>query len=234
MNQQPRTTERVLAEETATIAFLKRHPDFFQQHPELLVDLRLGTREDGKVIPLMERQVQALRQRQLDLCNQLRTWADAARVQERQELRMHRVVSTLTAVDTIEQLQDKLPTVLRKEFSLQVVVLWLPGNPEPEVDMGATELAVHARLLERVAHGRSVCDDRLPSELLHTLFAGDTATIASVALIPIITTGSGGLLALGADEKERFQPQMDTVFLDRLSGLISATVTRIIHRTILE
>ncbi len=229
MNQQSQSTERVLAEETAAIQFLKRHPDFFQQHPELLVDLHLGSHEDGKIVSLMERQVQALRQRQLDMCNQLRAWADGARIQERQEQRMHRVVCVLTTVDTSDQLLQKLPAVLTREFSLTAVALWIPDPGEQSSSRDEAVQAQRTRLLERVAHGRSVCDDRLPSELLQILFPADGAKIASVALIPVTT--ANGLLVLGADEKDRFQPQMDTVFLDRLSELVSLTVKRIARRS---
>jgi len=231
MNQPYQSSERVLAEETAVIQFLKRHPDFFQQHPELLMELQLGTQEDGKIVPLMERQVQALRHRQLDLGYQLRAWADAARIQERQEQRMHQVVCTLTAVDTVAKLQDELPTVLRREFSLTAVILWLPAASGQEGSTSTTESEQKTRLLERVVHGRSVCDDRLPSELLYALFAVDEARIASVALVPVIDRHTCGLLALGADEKDRFQPQMDTIFLDRLSELVSSAVARITRRS---
>jgi len=230
MNQPSRASEQVVDEETTTVQFLLQHPDFFLQHPELLVDLQLGIQEQGKIVPLMERQVQALRQRQLDLHHQLRDWADAARIQERREQRMHRVICSLTAASTLAQLQLELAKALCREFALSAVIFWPPEELQDQDTIEAVEPQQRARLLERVASGRSVCDDRLPSELLRALFAENESRVASVALIPLSVDHGAGLLALGAEEKERYQPQMDTVFLDRLSQLVSSTIARI-HRS---
>src|SRR4051812_46964468 len=41
--------------------FLQDHPDFFEQHPELLADLTVAHPSNGKVLPLADRQVMVLR-----------------------------------------------------------------------------------------------------------------------------------------------------------------------------
>ena len=41
--------------------WLSCHPEFFNDHPELLTELRIRVPRDGSAIPLIERQVLALK-----------------------------------------------------------------------------------------------------------------------------------------------------------------------------
>ena len=58
------------------------------------------------------------------------------------------------------------------------------------------------------------------------LFGADTVAIGSVALAPLGTKGSIGLLAIGASDTERFHPGMSTEFLSRVSDLVAFALTR--------
>ena len=58
------------------------------------------------------------------------------------------------------------------------------------------------------------------------LFGVDTVAIGSVALAPLGTKGSIGLLAIGASNAERFHPGMSTEFLSRVSELVAFALTR--------
>jgi uncharacterized protein YigA (DUF484 family) len=58
------------------------------------------------------------------------------------------------------------------------------------------------------------------------LFGPESASIGSVALVPLGDNGSLGLLALGSAERERFHPGMSTEFLKRMGELITDALSR--------
>ena len=58
------------------------------------------------------------------------------------------------------------------------------------------------------------------------LFGPESASIGSVALVPLGEGGSVGLLALGSAERERFHPGMSTEFLKRMGELITDALSR--------
>ena len=86
-----------------------------------------------------------------------------------------------------------------------------------------------AWLAERLADGHSVCDDRMPSEPRDLLLGSTTASIRSLAVVPV-TNRSATLVAmivLGATQADRYQPGVDTVFLDLVGAMVSATCWRL-------
>jgi uncharacterized protein YigA (DUF484 family) len=58
------------------------------------------------------------------------------------------------------------------------------------------------------------------------LFGPESASIGSVALVPLGDAGTVGLLALGSAERERFHPGMSTEFLKRMGELITDALSR--------
>jgi uncharacterized protein YigA (DUF484 family) len=58
------------------------------------------------------------------------------------------------------------------------------------------------------------------------LFGPESASIGSVALVPLGENGTLGLLALGSAERERFHPGMSTEFLKRMGELITDALSR--------
>src|SRR5690606_19642069 len=63
-------------------AFLRQHPDYFQQRPELLELLRLPDAR-GQAVSLLERQAAILRERNQELRERLNGLLDVARENDR-------------------------------------------------------------------------------------------------------------------------------------------------------
>jgi uncharacterized protein YigA (DUF484 family) len=57
------------------------------------------------------------------------------------------------------------------------------------------------------------------------LFGAQAKDIGSVALLPLGTRGSLGLLALGSPDRDRFHPGMGTEFLARMADFVADALT---------
>ena len=84
---------------------------------------------------------------------------------------------------------------------------------------------VMAVILGRLETKGGFCDDRLPSEAKDFLFGKQAKMVESVAIVGILN--QSGVLALGAREADRYCPGTDTVFLEFVGSLVSATWRRV-------
>lgn len=218
-------------EEEAVRAYLKAHPDFFEAHADLLADLAVPHPHTGGAVSLIERQVVALRERQRALGEQLEGLLENARENERLADRLHHAAMLVAAATSLPGMLDTLGARLREDFELVVVAVRLHDAPLGEagtVAVASREDPVYSGLLERVSHGRSVCDDRLPKRVLAFLFGEQAADVGSVALLPLGHRDPRGILALGASDATRFRPDMGTVYIDRLGELVGVAVKRLL------
>ena len=222
-----RSDDNASQQERDVIEYLHRTPDFFERHPQVLAGLSNGVTGEAAVIPLAQRQLDVLRSRLKALEQRLQDIVETARENEGLGQRRHRGALNLTRVMSSEPLHA-LAQVVRTEFKLEWVTIRLAIDPASR-DREGDGAAGYDALAERVAHGRSVCDDRLPSALLDHLFAEHAERIRSCAIVPVaVSDGSViGVLALGASEPERFRPSMGTVYLDRLGELVGAAAERL-------
>ncbi len=190
--------------------YLEQNPAFFDQHQELLANLRLSADET----PFHQRQVEVLRSRHSAEQAKYELVVDSARKNQTLEQQLHAlseqllkhpVHSVYRATETIEQ-----------HFSLPHVAIFRAED----LDRSAKEEEHFELLTKRIIHGNSICDDRVSSTLLDWMF--HDSTVASCAFVPLLSHGQNGVLALGDSDKERFQPGMGTVYLDRIGELVSA------------
>ena len=65
-------------EEQAIRDYLREHPDFFDQHPDILDHLEIS-HGSGSAVSLVERQVSVLRERNMDMRRRLNSLMDNAR-----------------------------------------------------------------------------------------------------------------------------------------------------------
>lgn len=192
-------------------AYLKRNPAFFSENSEVLADLALHHAN-----PFHEKQLEVLRERHSRERARYDMVVESARQNQALEQSLHEFTCTLLALD------DWASTTLEEEvvrfFGLEGVRLCFGGEDEkPGCDFDL--------LWERVRHGSSVCDDRVSSSLLAGLFGGENG-ILSCAFIPVTAAAAPGVVVLGSAERERFQPGMGAIYLDRIGELLSAILSR--------
>ena len=225
MTTQANAESRLEQPDTEQVAsFLSNHPDFFDDHPELMAELRLS-HSTGNAVSLIEKQVQVLRDQNRDLKNKLLELVDVAQDNDRLNQRMHRMTLDLLKAGSLLQLLDTLRDHLRNEFKADAIALHLPALDETQQrEAGAKYLIIDETLKDRFpgayADGKPQCG-RFKQEQLELIFKDQAAAIESTAIVPLGDFADSGLLAIGSREVNRFNPCMGTLFLSHLGELLS-------------
>jgi hypothetical protein len=215
-----------LVNEREVVAFLCRYPDFFELHPEILIELSIPHPESGQAVSLLERQLTALRA-QLSAERQHRIQLMArAEQNELLQRRLRTLFLALAEVVDIGQLLSQVPSILVQEFDLACVTLRVLQARAPSLEREEVVTINDAMqaILGRLESGGGFCDDQPPLELKHFLFGKQAKYVGSIAIVGILA--QGGVLALGAREVERYRPGTDTTFLELVGEFISATCRR--------
>ena len=214
--------------------YLKTHPEFFAEYPDLLA-ANLPAAADA--VPahkrIHERQVQALRERQDRQQARFDQVLDTARSNQDLDFGLHQIAVALLNPDDMDAKDPTAPGALVKSrFDMDEVAIFLSAPLSTKADAKKSEQKTkqtipdaqvdYERLSQRVEHLGSVCDDRVSSQLGTALFP-DAAAIASCAFVPITHQQKlYGVMVLGSADRERFQPDMGVLILDRLGQLLGA------------
>jgi uncharacterized protein YigA (DUF484 family) len=208
------------AEEVAQ--FFRTHPQFFDQHPELLESIYVPHPYGGRAIPLSERQILSLRERvkvlEAKLGELLKFGEDNDAISEK----VHRLAAGLLGARDFAAAAQALQFHLREDFSVPHVALRLWGRPLPA---GAPEgAAVEDEMRARVeAMGAPLCGPAAGSPFL-PWFGDAQEHVRSLALVPLGQTQAVGLLALGSEDAQRFYAEMGTLYLRRIGELTAAAL----------
>ncbi len=209
------------AEEVAQ--FFKTHPQFFDQHRELLESIYVPHPYGGRAIPLSERQILSLRDKvkllEGKLGELLRFGEDNDAIGEK----VHRLSTALLGARDFAASTQALQFHLREDFSVPHVALRLWGKSVPE---GCAEGAAVDEDLRARAEGMGApqCGPAAGSPFL-PWFADAREHVRSIALVPLGQTRSFGLLALGSEDAQRFYAEMGTHYLRRIGELVAAALT---------
>jgi len=202
--------------------FFRTHPQFFDQHPELLESIYVPHPYGGRAIPLSERQILSLRDRvkvlEAKLGELLKFGEDNDAISEK----VHRLAAGLLGARDFAAAAQALQFHLREDFAVPHVALRIWGRPLPA---GAPEGApVADELRARVeAMGAPLCGPAAASPFLP--WFGDAAEhVRSLALVPLGQTAAMGLLALGSEDAQRFYAEMGTLYLRRIGELTAAAL----------
>jgi uncharacterized protein len=220
-------TEELPDDEVAD--YLRRHPDFFGQHRELLAELAVP-HNMGAASSLLERQVAVLREINAELQRKFDELVDVARENDRLADGVHRLGMALLRSRDLGELLHAIRTSLYESFGSEAPVLRVgatlvpPGQSAPTwvVDPADPGLALFDDL---IAAGEPRCG-RLPANQAKYLFGTTSDHFASAALIPLAGAGWAGLLAIGGRDPLHFRPELGTFFLCQIGGLISSALAR--------
>jgi len=208
------------AEEVAQ--FFRTHPQFFDQHPELLESIYVPHPYGGRAIPLSERQILSLRDRVKVLEAKLGELLKFGETNDAISEKVHRLATGLLGARDFGAAAQALQFHLREDFSVPHVALRIWGRVLPA---GGPEAApVDDELRARVeAMGAPLCGPAAGSPFLP--WFGDAAEhVRSLALVPLGRTKAVGLLALGSEDAQRFYAEMGTLYLRRIGELSAAAL----------
>ena len=192
--------------------FLEQHPDFLVEHPDLLETLQVPHGLDGPAVSLVERQVQVLRDRQVESRQRLAELVRNARDNEALVGRVHALALRLLHAHDAAAVAAQTEASMHEDFDVRPARL-----------LAAADLPPAVRAL--VASGKPRCGQLREED--RTALLGDAAAgIASMALVPIGADCRYGLLALGSTDAARFHPGMGTAFLERIGELVAAASAR--------
>jgi uncharacterized protein len=204
--------------------YLKDNPDYFNEHPEILSELKIP-HESGSAVSLVERQVTVLREQNDQARKRLHELIEIARQNEDLARRMHQLALTLMDADDPKDIFNTLYENLKKNFRADRVVVRLFANPS-FVDSFATDEFAGREVTEQSLF-RSIIDKRMPlsgrmkRQQQVFLFGDEGDKIASSVMLPLHGEGWGGILSIGSFDAERFQPGMGVELLANLGEILS-------------
>ena len=234
MTSQARGIKPEALSDASVADYLQNFPDFFERHSSLLTKLRLPhVRDSGATVSLVERQVEVLRERNQTLERKLKELVEVARANDALADRIHRLSQRLIRARALLDTINAVETSLREDFDARhsVLVLFLDEAKTLEPAAGRFLRGAHAAdediksFESLLSSGKPRCGQVRDAQRDY-LFGKDSVEIGSVALTPLGTKGSLGILAIGASDAERFHPAMSTEFLSRIGELVTYALMR--------
>ena len=209
--------------------YLQQHPEFFAEYADLLAEIYVPHPHGGHAIPIAERQIVTLREKNGQLETKLRELIQFGGENDSISEKLHRSTLALFSATDLETTLGVLYHSLKDDFHVAHVALRLWGKvPEqsylPELAATSQELRDYAAALDG-----PFCGAQAPFES-RDWFEG-VPSLTSFAFLPLRTHQTFGLLALGADDPARFHVGMGTMYLTRLSEVASVATARFLPQT---
>jgi uncharacterized protein YigA (DUF484 family) len=205
------------------VGYLKDHPGFFEDNAELLAGITVPHPLTGQAIPLVERQVINLRQKNRVLESKLNELIQFGEENDTIAERVHRLSISLILAREIETALSALYDSLREDFGIPHVAarFWRGNAAGPECSVVTDALREYAASLVHPFCGPNANFESA------SWFAVGGDHVRSVAFMALRdSSGTFGLLALGSEDAKRFYPEMGTVYLGRIGELASAAFAR--------
>lgn len=210
-------------ESRQVLQYLREHPEFFDTHAEALAEIFVPHPHGGRAIPIAERQMVTLRDKNRMLEDKLHELVQYGQENDAIIARLHRLALAMMGAHDLEAVLAVLYFHLREDFAVPHVALrlWADGEwARPEFGPLSPEARVFAESLVSpyISH--------------HAMFEtaqwfGESGSqLGSFAYVGLRAEQPFGLLALASEDAQRFYPEMGTVHLQRLGELAGAALSR--------
>lgn len=218
------TQEKLGAHEVA--AWLRRHPRFLQQFPDLALTL-VVPREEGSAASLASYQLEVLRDKNRELSRRLQELFGNAQENERLSVRTHQLTLALMRQDSGADTVRAMAASLAEDFNGDLVrlVLFNPIDGLEDNEWLHVVDESDARLQpfrDCLVDGEPLCG-RLQPEKHALLYGARAADVQSTALLPLPGVG---LVAVGSRDANRFFPGMGTLFLRMMGESLATALAR--------
>jgi uncharacterized protein YigA (DUF484 family) len=218
------TLEKTGAHEIA--AWLRRHPTFLKQFPDLALSL-VVPRDEGPTASLASYQLDVLRDKNRELSKRLNDLFANAQENERLAVRTHQLALALMKQDSAADTLRAMAASLAEDFNgdrVSIVMLApVLGLEDGEwLQYVAPDSPHLASFRDCLRDGEPICG-RLQPEKNALLYGARADEIASTALLPLPGVG---LVAVGSRDGNRFYPGMGTLFLRMMGDALVTALKR--------
>ena len=217
-------TEKLGAHEVA--AWLRRHPAFLQQFPDLALTL-VVPRENGPAASLASYQLEVLRDKNRELSRRLQELFGNAQENERLAVRTHQLTLALmkqgNGADTLRAMAASLAEDFQGDLVRIVSFHAVDGIDDADwLQVIAEDDPRLSGFRDLMGSGEPVCGRLHPDKnaLLYGLRAEE---VQSSALLVLPGTG---LVAVASRDPNRFFPGMGTLFLRMMGEALAAGLQR--------
>lgn len=216
------TASHLQADEVAR--YLREQPGFLGGYPELATQLVLP-REHGAASSLAAYQLHGLREKNQELERRLAELVTIAAENEKLMQRVHALTLTLLGTASLAGTVSGVLARLGEDFHAEHLRLVLFGPYDVSPIAGLVSVAGPAALpeFEQLGEQHEPLTGRLSSARLTRLFGEQASEVQSAAVVPL---GEMGLLAIGSEDADRFQPGVGTLFLKMIAASITAALKR--------
>ena len=205
--------------------YLADHPEFFQEHPALLTQVRLSSALGGRTVSLQDRQMEVMRDKHRALELRLAELVRIAQDNDTLADKFHAWTCELLRARNDVDLPHALNSGLQTIFGVPHVSLRLWRVAEDFAHTWfAQDIGDDVKIFANSLNG-PYCGANRDFEAVRWLET--TETIQSVAMLPLRNADASdtfGLLLLGSPDPERFSASMATDLLLKIGATASAAL----------
>ena len=225
MTDQQDSPKPLELDSAAVADYLRRHPEFFIDHDELIPELRIP-HQRGDTISLVERQVKLLRERNIEMRHRLSQLMDVARDNDRLFDKTRRLVLDLLDTSGLEEVVSTVEDSLRHQFQVPFVSLILFSDTPLAVGRSVSSAEAHQAIGGLLAGGKTICGLLREHELNFLFGESEAKQVGSAAVVALSYQGLHGVLAIGSVDPQHYKSSLGTLFL----GYIAEVLARVLPR----
>ncbi|WP_035853712.1 DUF484 family protein [Deefgea rivuli] len=213
------------------VLWLKQNPEFFDVFADDLAEIYVPHNHRGHAVSLAERQLLTLRDKNRTLEARLGELLQFGVENDTISDMLHQLTVGLMQANDLPSIIGTLEYHLKEKFAVphMALRLWLPDVQSNLREFSAVDESIH-KLADNLA--APYCGPYVTDDILNW-FALETGELKSFAQFALRTGDTPfGILVLASPDAERFYPEMGTLYLQRLSDLVSAAVRRVVPLTL--
>ncbi len=205
-------------------SYLKNHPEFFEENAALLADIHLPSPHGGGTISLAERQQLAQRDKITALESRFSELVVNAQQNDITANKMHAFNLRLHQAKSFDSIEQLISHDLPEMFDLSDTCLRIWVQPLDQSSQANLVFSETSELVKTWIASRTHAYCGKPPVIVGEDWFIEPA--ASLAIIGLHQPNLFGFLALASDSDSRFYEEMGTDFLNKMSELISAALSR--------
>jgi uncharacterized protein YigA (DUF484 family) len=208
--------------------FLRQNPGFFENHVDILMNLQVPHPHGGRAVSISERQLIAVREKSKLLEDKLRELIQFGEENDALGDKVHRLACRLIDAPSLDATLDTLYLDFLDHFAVPHVAVRLWGVAEENPD--TREFGQVAPEMRQFVEQMTApyCGHHAVYET-QAWFGEAAPHVKSFALVALRKDDAAlGVIAMASEDPKRFYPEMGTLYLARIGGLVGHALWRFV------